>query len=553
MITELRVRDLVTVADQTLQFGAGLNVLTGETGAGKSMLIDALALLLGGRADPGAVRPGGGKAIVEGVFEPLSKPLGALLADLGLDAEDDRLVIRREISAEGRSRAWANGSPTTVAALERIGGVLADLHGQHQTVSLLQPDTQRDLLDGYAGARPEAAAVAEGHLALERLTAEEQALTLRRDEVRKKADYLRHVVQEIDAARLSAGEDERLEADLRKLSHASEIRSLSESAARAIDDEDGGALKALHQAERAITQLERLDPTVGEWRTLVDAAYAALDELARSARSYAESVDEDPGRLAEVERRRGVLDRLCQKYGATVAEVLATREESEAQLALADGAEFDLKTLGARRKAAEDALRSAAKALTDRRKIGGDRLARAVNRQLSKLGLAGGKFEVTLLPAAAIGAHGAEAVQFTVQLNVGLEARPINRAASGGELSRLMLALTVALARQDGIPTLVFDEIDQGIGGEVGGQLGEALAEVAGRHQVLVITHLPTIAARGDRHLVVTKKAKGGIATSAVEVLYGEDRVTEIARMLGDADSTSARRHALALLGRTPA
>ena len=160
---------------------------------------------------------------------------------------------------------------------------------------------------------------------------------------------------------------------------------------------------------------------------------------------------------------------------------------------------------------------------------------------------------MTLLPAAAIGAHGAEAVQFTVQLNVGLEARPINRAASGGELSRLMLALTVALARQDGIPTLVFDEIDQGIGGEVGGQLGEALAEVAGRHQVLVITHLPTIAARGDRHLVVSKKAKGGIATSAVEVLYGEDRVTEIARMLGDADSTSARRHALALLGRTPA
>ena len=551
MITELRVRDLVTVADQTLQFGAGLNVLTGETGAGKSMLIDALALLLGSRADPGAVRPGGGKAIVEGVFEPLPKPLGAVLAELGLDADDDRLVIRREISAEGRSRAWANGSPTTVAALERIGGILADLHGQHQTVSLLQTDTQRDLLDGYAGARPEAVAVAECHADLVRLVAEEHALTVRRDEVRKKADYLRHVVQEIDAARLVLGEDERLETEIQKLSHASEIRVLGESAARAIDDEDGGALKSLSQAERAVTQLERLDPAVAEWRTLIDVAYTALDELARAARTYTNGVDEDPGRLAELERRRAVLDRLCQKYGATVAEVVATREESDAELALADGAEFDLKTLGARRKTAEETLGAAAKALSERRRIGGDRLARAVNRQLPKLGLAGGRFEVTLLSAAVTGPHGAETVQFTVQLNQGLEARPINRAASGGELSRLMLALTVALARQDGVPTLVFDEIDQGVGGEVGGQLGEALAEVAGRHQVLVITHLPTIAARGDRHLVVTKKAKGGIATSAVEVLHGEDRVTEIARMLGDADSASARRHALALLGRT--
>ncbi len=549
MITELRVRDLVTVADQTLSFGSGLNVLTGETGAGKSMLVDALALLLGGRADAGAVRPGGGKAIVEGVFEPLPRALGALLAELGLDAEDDRLVIRREISAEGRSRAWVNGSPTTVAALERIGGAVADLHGQHQTVSLLQTDTQRDLLDGFAGARPEAVAVAECHADLERLVAEERALTARRDEVRKKADYLRHVVQEIDAARLILGEDDRLDADIQRLANASEIRTLGDAAARAIDDDEGGALKALHQAERSMAQLERLDPAVGEWRPLIDAAYTALDELARAARSYAEGVDEDPARLAELERRRGVLDRLCQKYGATVMEVVKTREESDAELALADGAEFDLKALGARRKAAEETLRSAAKSLTDRRRVGGDRLARAVNRQLPKLGLAGGRFEVTLLPAAVTGAHGAETVLFMVQLNLGLDARPISRAASGGELSRLMLALTVALARQDGVPTLVFDEIDQGVGGEVGGQLGEALAEVAGRHQVLVITHLPTIAARGDRHLVVTKKAKGGIATSAVEVLHGEDRVTEIARMLGDSDSASARRHAIALLG----
>lgn len=550
MITELRVRDLVTVADQTLQLGPGLNVLTGETGAGKSMLVDALALLLGGRAEAGAVRPGAGRAIIEAVFEPVPKPALATLGELGLDAEDDRIVIRREVSAEGRSRAWVNGSPTTVTALERLGSLLADLHGQHQTVSLLQPDTQRELLDTFAGARSEAAAVEQCHAEAERLRQEEAALLARRDEVRKKADYLRHVVQEIDAAKLVAGEEERLDAELARLTNAEELRSLAETVGRAVDDEEGGALPAIHRAERALGQLERLDPSVAEWRSLVDAAYTALDELARAARDYAAGIEEDPARLEEVERRRHALDRLCQKYGATVADVVATRESSAAELALADGADFDLKTLAARRLAADQALAAAAKALTERRRIGGDRLTRAVNRLLPKLGLVGGKFEVATAPLPAVGPHGAESVLFTVQLNVGLDARPIAKAASGGELSRLMLALTVALARQDGIPTLVFDEIDQGVGGEVGAQLGDALADVAERHQVLVITHLPTIAARGDRHLVVTKKSKGGIATSAVELLHGEDRVTEIARMLGDADSASARRHAVDLLGK---
>ncbi len=551
MIVELRVRDLVTVADATLHLGPGLNVLTGETGAGKSMLVDALSLLLGGRAESGAVRPGATKAIVEGVFEPIPKRLRPVLEASGLDGEDERVVIRREVSAEGRSRAWVNGSPTTVAVLEQVGGCLADLHGQHQTVSLLQPETQRDLLDGFAGARAEAQAVAVGHATLAELTREEAELIARRDQVRKKADYLRHVVQEIDAAKLIAGEDERLEQEIRRLAHAEELRTLGDRVASAIDGEDGGALAALHAAERAVAQLERLDPSAGEWRTLVDNAYAALDELARQARDYARGIEDDPGRLSELETRRLVLDRLGQKYGASVEAILATRAESAAELDLADGAEFDLKSIAARRAAAEEVLAAAAKALTERRRIGGDRLARAVNRQLPKLGLPGGRFEVTLTPVNPIGTAGAEQVQFTVQLNVGLEPRAVHRAASGGELSRLMLALTVALARQDGIPTLVFDEIDAGVGGEVGVQVGHALAEVAGRHQVLVITHLPPIAARGDRHLVVTKRPRGGIATSDVEVLHGEDRVTELARMLGDQDSESARRHALALLGET--
>ncbi len=548
MIAELRVRDLVTVADATLQLGPGLNVLTGETGAGKSMLVDALALLLGGRAESGAVRPGAGKAIIEGVFEGLPRKFKAVVESLGLDSEDDRIVVRREVSAEGRSRAWVNGSPTTVAALEQLGGALADLHGQHQTVSLLQPETQRELLDGFSGAVVDARGVAEASVGLTRLVEEERHLVERREAVRKKADYLRHVVQEIDAAKLVAGEDERLDQEVRKLANAEELRSLGDRTAGALED-DEGALKRLHAAEQAFSRLERVDPSVAEWRSLIDQAYAAMEELARQARDYTRGIDDDPNRLRDLEARRTVLDRLAQKYGVSIGAILATRAESAAELDLLDAAEFDLKAIATRRAAQERELAELAKTLSERRRLGGDRLARAVNRLLPKLGLPGGRFEVVLVPVATISSHGAETVVFSVQLNVGLEARPVHKAASGGELSRLMLALTAALARQDGIPTLVFDEIDQGVGGEVGVQVGEALADVAKRHQVLVITHLPTIAARADRHLVVSKKAKGGIATSGVEVIHGEDRVGEIARMLGDADSNSARQHAVALLG----
>jgi DNA repair protein RecN (Recombination protein N) len=548
VITELRVRDLVTIADVTLQLGPGLNVLTGETGAGKSMVIDALLLLLGGRADSAAIRPGASRAVVEAVFEPVPRAIRARLDDLGLDSTDDRIVVRREISAEGRSRAWVNGSPTTIGTLELLGGGLADLHGQQQTVSLLQPATQRVLLDGYAGAGAELQAVATGHAELAAVIRQERDLIERRDAAERKADYLRHVVREIEAARLTIGEDERLDQEISRLANAGTLRSLGERIGSAIDGEDGGALAALHQAERALQQLERLDPAVAEWRPLVDNGYLALEELARAARDYARTLDDDPVRLAELEARRSLIDGLGRKHGPTVEAILATRDEAARELDLIDRAGFDLTALAAKRTVLEQGLASAARALTERRRAGGDKLARAVNRLLPKLGLAGGRFSVGLEPITPIGPEGAESVVFTVQLNEGLEARPLHRSASGGELSRLMLALTLALARQDGVPTLVFDEIVQGVGGEVGAQVALALAEVGRRHQVLVVTHLPTIAARADHHLMVAKRTRGGIATSDVSLVLGEDRITELARMLGDADAATARRHAIALL-----
>ncbi|HEU4827559.1 MAG TPA: DNA repair protein RecN [Gemmatimonadales bacterium] len=552
MIAELRIRDLATIADVTLPLGPGLNVLTGETGAGKSMLVDALALLLGERAESALVRPGASKAVVEGAFEGLSPAICAGIESLGLDADDRHVVIRREVSVEGRSRAWVNGSPTTASVLSQLGGLLVDLHGQHETQSLLRTDAQRDILDLFADAEAERGVVAEAHAMLAAVRAEEDELVRRREEVRRRADYLRHVVAEIDAARIRPGEEEALQLEARRLMQAGAIGEHARHIADALDSGPGNARAALGTAERALTALEKIDPACAAWREMLDGAYANIGEVARLAAEYADGIQEDPKRLDEVERRRDLLGTLVRKHGDSLPAVLATRDAAAAELDLLDTAELDLKALGARRAAAAAALESAAAALTARRADGAARLARGVDRLLPQLGLPGGKLSVTLDPLGATGANGAEAVAFTVRLNVGHEARPLARSASGGELSRIMLALKVLLARHDAVPTLVFDEVDQGIGGETGAEVGAALADVAAGHQVLVITHLPQIAARADRHLAVSKGSRGGMATSTVEVLHGEDRVGELARMFGDAEGDAARRHAQALLSARP-
>jgi DNA repair protein RecN (Recombination protein N) len=550
MIRELRVRDLATIADVTLQLGPGLNVLTGETGAGKSMLVDALALLLGERADSSAVRPGAAKAVVEGAFESLNPAARLGVEHLGLDVDEGGVIVRREISAEGRSRAWVNGSPTTASVLGQLGGLLVDLHGQHETQSLLRLEAQRDILDAFAQAEGDRAAVVEAHAALTQITEAERMLTSRRDEVRRRADYLRHVVAEIDRARLKPGEDDALAVEARRLSQATTLVAHARRIADAVDGGDGSALAAAAAADRALAALEKSDPDVGTWRELLDTAYANLTELARLADEYAGSVQEDPGRLAEVEQRRDVIQRLAHKHGGDVSEVLEVRRRAAEELDLLDTADVDLRAIAARGAAAQAAFATAAAALGDKRRAGSDRLARAVSRLLPRLGLPGGKLTVELIPLPEPSRHGGESVAFSVRLNQGMEAKPLARSASGGELSRIMLALKVVLAAHDAIPTLVFDEVDQGIGGEIGAQVGDALGEVAARRQVLVITHLPQIAARADRHLVVSKQARRGIATSDVSEVHGEDRVDELARMLGDAAGDAARRHAAALLRR---
>jgi DNA repair protein RecN (Recombination protein N) len=546
MLTELRVRDLAVIADVTLPFQPGLNVLTGETGAGKSMLVDALALLLGERASADIVRPGAEKTIVEGAFEFVSAVHRHLLppfAALGIELEEGRLVLKREVHREGKSRAWVNGSPVTMSVLSEIGSLLVDLHGQHETQGLLRPDAQRDMLDAYADADVERVAVRDAYRRLKELEQREAELTTRQEDVRRKADYLRHVLQEIERAKPKVGEDERLEVESKRLTHAEELGRLARELEEAVD------AAGLAKAQKTLAALLRLDPSVGKWQEMLDAAFANADELAQAAREYATTIESDPGRLSEVEQRRDLLFRLQQKHGPTVADVLAARDTAARELELLDTADLDLRNIAAERTQAAEEFARATAALTAKRAAGAKKLARAVNKVLPALGMPGGKFSVLQALGPRPQAHGAETVTFEVKLNEGMEPRPLARVASGGELSRLMLALKVVLAAQDVVPTLVFDEVDQGIGGEVGGRVGEALKQVSreGR-QALVITHLPQIAVYADQHLVVAKGNKGGVATSDVEVAQGEGRVKEIARMLGDRDMATARRHAALLL-----
>lgn len=546
MLVELRVRGLAVIRDARLELGPGLNVLTGETGAGKSLLVDALALLSGERADSSLVRPGADRCVVEGAFEVEAqrhRDTEAQLERLGVELEDGRIVLKREVQPSGRSRAWINGSPATVGLLGEVGRLLVDLHGQHEAQSLLRPEVQRAIVDSFGGAVAEAEAVAAAWDARERLRQERGDLGERQAAARRRADYLRHVAEEIARARPRAGELEALETELRRLGHAEELGRTAAELAETLDGDDRAASHTLARAARLLAALERIDPqSAAPWREMLDQALVNVEELARAVREYAEAVDLDPARLAELERRRDVLFRLDQKYGPGLERVVETGESARRELELLDTADTDLKELDRRLADADATFAAACKALSARRKGAARRLGAAVTRHLPELGMPDGRLSVALEPVEPAGRFGAEQVEFVCALNPGLPERSVAKAASGGELARLMLALKVELAAHDRIPTLVFDEVDAGVGGQVAGRLAEALHQVAAQRQTLVVTHLPAIAARASRHIVVEKEVKGGETVARARIVEEWDRIEELARMLGG--GPAARRHA---------
>ena len=550
MLTELRIRNFAIIESVTLPLGQGFNVLSGETGAGKSIIVGALGLLLGERASADLIRSGAEKATVEGVFDVAKvRGIAELADERGIDVEDDTLVLKREIAANGRGRAWINGAPVTATVLAEIGRQLVNLHGQHDAQTLLDGESQRRILDAFGGAEPQSDLVRRISGELSGVRREIASLSSRRAEAEKRADYLRHVAKEIEDARLSPGEDAKLEDEARVLENADELRTLATALNEALAGEEASVLTQLGLAQRPLTSIERIDPSAARMQELFDAGFYALQELARSVEDYAGSVDLDPARLEEVRHRRDRLFGLLKKYGPTLDDVIGAGRSARAELDLIDTAQFDLANLTTREADARRRLSAEAEKLTDMRLSAGKKIARSVDALLPQLGMPDGKFSVALVSRDEPTAEGAEDVEFRVALNVGHDDRPLARVASGGELSRVMLALKTILARVDQVPTLIFDEVDAGIGGRVGLQVGDTLRRVAKEHQVFAISHLPQIAARAHHHIVVAKGAKGGVTTADISVLEGTSRVNEIARMLGgDPESKVSRAHAKELL-----
>ena len=550
MLTELRIRNFAIIESLTLPLSGGFNVLSGETGAGKSIIVGALGFLLGERGSSDLIRTGADKATVEGVFDIGDrKTIAELIDERGIEADEGTMVLKREIAANGRGRAWANGSPVTATVLGEIGRALVNLHGQHEAQTLLDNESQRAILDEFGSAVTQAHDVADSYSALASIRREIAQLKSRRSDAERRADYLRHVVREIEDAKLTSGEDTRLEDEARVLENADELRSLAEGVSALLSGEEEGILERLASVNRSLGAVQRVDPAGARLQELFDSGFYALDELARAVDDYAASVDLDPERLEIVRRRREVIYSLVKKYGPGLDDVIEMGRKSRAELDLVDSGSFDLAQLETREREAAEKLDTSAKRLTALRITAAKKLSKAVDAVLPDLGMNGGQFTVVLGRKESIDENGAEDVEFRIALNVGHDARPLARVASGGELSRVMLAPKTILARADAVPTLVFDEVDAGIGGKVGLQVGDTLRRVAEHHQVFAISHLPQIAARAHNHIVVAKAAKGGVTTADVTVLEGSTRIVEIARMLGgDPESKVSRAHARELL-----
>ncbi len=554
MLVELRIRDYAVVEDLTLELGSGLNALTGETGAGKSIIIGALSLLLGERASSDVVRAGAERASVEAVFDVEGVPaIREQLEAYGLRLEDGLLILRREVAAEGRNRAWVGGSPTTARIVGDLGTALVDLHGQHEHQALLRERDQRRILDAFASAETAASEVADVHTTLAGLRSDIESREERRRDVESRADFLRFQLAEIDDARPSPGEDEALEAEAARYEHSEELARGSATVHEVLYAGDEAIADHLAAARQRLERLADFDPQLRADVERLSEAWHAICDVGRRIGDYASAVDHDPARLEEVRGRLDKLFRLKRKYGPELADVLATAQRVRTELADLDDASHDLDELQGRIGATRELLNIAAGRLSEQRREAATSLGQAVAAVLPDLGLEGATFEVRLTTHETISAGGAESVEFLISPNQGFDPMPLSRIASGGELSRVMLALKSVLADVDRIPVLVFDEIDAGIGGVVATAVADKLAEVASRHQVFVVTHLPQVASRADNHLLVEKESEAGVTTASVRVLEGEARVEEVARMLGgDPESERSREHARELLATTP-
>jgi DNA repair protein RecN (Recombination protein N) len=559
MLTTLRIKNLALVNDLTLELRAGYNVITGETGAGKSILIGALNLVLGERADRTLIRSGSDSCSVEAVFDVarLKAPLESFLEDNGLEpCEDHQLVLKRAFTGAGTNRQFINGSPTTLSILAALGEWLVDIHGPHEHQSLLHPARQLAILDAFGGLDGEREAFAELVRRRAALETEKTALVVDEKTYAQQLDLLRFQADEIATAGLQPDEEAQVEQEHRRASNAARLLQLSQAALDLLSESDASLLTQAGSLGRTLQELQRVDPSAASLVTLHEQGVSALRELQAEVSHYADKADVDPARLQQLEERLNLIQSLKRKYGATLAEVIAFGDEARRKLQSLQQRDAELGRLNAELQKLNAELWRAGQALSAKRRKVIPQLCKAAAKQLADLGFKQSRLDISLTTsdrsdgsdhATRITQHGLDTIEFQFAPNPGEPARPLRAIASSGELARVMLVLKTVLAAEDQIPVLVFDEVDANVGGETANAVGQKMQQIAQKRQVLCITHLPQVAAPASAHYVASKQVKAGRTISEITLLEAKARVTELARMLGG-QSDAARRHAEAML-----
>jgi len=550
VLETLRIRNYALIDELEVELGKGLNVLTGETGAGKSIVVGALELVLGGRASAEMIRDGSKQARVDAVFR-LSKPsrrLIALLKNHDLEWDGGELVLSRVITAEGRSRAYVSGSLVLVSLLAEIGDELVDLHGQHEHQSLLKPDRQIELLDAFAGTEEMVREVGEKVAqwrAIEKTIAE---LEMEDRDRARRMDYLRHETHEIHAAGLQPGEEEDLRSRRNWMANAERIFSLASGAlATLYESEEMPAITAVDAALADLQELARIDDRFQAMASRLSGVRAEIEECAAELRAYSNRLEFDPAELDRINDRLSLLSDLKRKYGGSVEAVIAYYEKASAELEAFDTRDHRLAELTEKRDAIQMELRNRASELSQKRHAAGRRLDKLVMSVLHELGMKGGLFE-TSIRIGGLTHSGMDQVEFLLAANPGEKPRPLRQVASGGEISRIMLALKAVFAEADRIPTLVFDEIDAGVGGKIARNVAEKLRGLAVSHQTICITHLPQIAASAEHHFYVSKETILDRNVTTLQRAEGLTRIQEVARLLDGSVSEASLRHAKELI-----
>ncbi len=551
MLTTLKIKNLALVKDLTWEPGAGLVGVTGETGAGKSMIVGALKLILGERANHDLIRRGETTCTVEAVFELTNREqVNEMLENAGLDAcEDNRLVLKRSFSSSGSNRQFINCSASTLTVLKSLGDILIDLHGPHDHQSLLSRDRQLVMLDEYSQLEKSAQQYRQTWREWQRALSDFEGLRDAERSSEQELELLRFQAEEIQAAELDVKEADNLDQRYKLANNSTRLVDSAGDAARQLSET---ILPSLTGVQRSLRDLEQLDSGVLELTSGFDSAYIELEELSQALADYIANLDSDPESLREMEQRIDLLENLRRKYGNRIEDVIAHGERAAEKLASIDNRGDELHRLEAEVIRTEKKVRSQGQELSKKRRTAAPKLAKEISHHLKDLGFKQSKFEIQLEPLQSPELKGLEQADFVFAPNPGEPPKPLRVIASSGEMSRVMLAVKSALADQDQIPLMVFDEIDANVGGEIAHAVGAKMASLGGQHQVVAITHLPPVAASAHCHYVVSKEFSKNSTRSTLKEVTGESRVAELSRMLGGGGE-SAHAHAETLLaGKTP-